>query len=83
MRFRGDYHRIRQAKSLPRLNTLKTWLNANLCKVLKGVLTRKAMEYAPNHWTRLVRYCGRGDLQISNILAENAVTPPIFRRLQK
>jgi hypothetical protein len=37
--------------------------------------TRKAMEYTLNQWTWLVGYCDRGDLQISNILAENAIRP--------
>ena len=71
----AERYRIRQAKSLPQLNTLKTWLEANVCKVLKGSLTRKAMEYALNQWTWLAGYCDRGDLQISNILAENAIRP--------
>jgi transposase len=33
------------------------------------------MEYTLNQWTWLVGYCDRGDLQISNILAENAIRP--------
>jgi transposase len=71
----AERHRIRQAKSLPQLDALKTWLEANVHKVLKGSLTRKAMEYTLNQWTWLVGYCDRGDLQISNILAENAIRP--------
>lgn len=71
----AERHRIRQAMSVPRLETLKTWLEANVGKVMKGSLTRKAMEYTLNQWSSLVGYCERGDLHISNILAENAIRP--------
>jgi transposase len=71
----AERYRIRQAKSRPQLDALKTWLEANVHKVLKGSLTRKAMEYTLNQWAWLVGYCDRGDLQISNILAENAIRP--------
>jgi len=33
------------------------------------------MEYTLNQWDYLVGYCERGDLQISNVLAENAIRP--------
>ena len=33
------------------------------------------MDYALNQWGTLVGYCQRGDLQISNALAENAIRP--------
>ena len=71
----AERHRLRQAQSLPLLETLKAWLDANVSKVLKGSLTRKAMEYTLNQWDYLVGYCERGDLQISNVLAENAIRP--------
>lgn len=70
-----ERYRIRQELSVPRLNTLKTWLEANVGKVAKGTLTRKAMDYTLNQWPTLVGYCERGDLQISNVLAENAIRP--------
>lgn len=41
----AERHRIRQAMSLPRLQAFKTWLEENVGKVMKGSLTRKAMEY--------------------------------------
>ncbi|KAA8976587.1 IS66 family transposase [Halospina sp. K52047b] len=70
-----ERYRIRQAESLPRLQAFKSWLDANADKVAKGSLTRKAMDYALNQWETLVGYCQRGDLQISNALAENAIRP--------
>lgn len=70
-----ERYRVRQEKSLPLLATFKTWLEANVSKVLKGSLTRKAMDYTLNQWDYLISYCERGDLHISNVLAENAIRP--------
>lgn len=64
---------MRQEKSLPLLAAFKTWLEANVSRVLKGSLTRMAMEYTLNQWEYLIGYCERGDLKISNALAENAI----------
>ena len=71
----AERYRIRQELSLAKLNELKAWLEANVTRVLKDSLTRKAMEYTLNQWPTLVGYCERGDLQISNVLAENAIRP--------
>ena len=70
-----ERYRIRQELSVPALKTLKTWLETNAGKVAKGTLTRTAMAYTLNQWPTLVGYCERGDLQISNVLAENAIRP--------
>lgn len=67
--------RIRQSVSLPQLEAFKAWLDVNAGKVAKGTLTRRAMDYTLNQWSYLVGYCERGDLQISNVLAENAIRP--------
>ncbi|MEX2366180.1 MAG: IS66 family transposase [Pseudohongiellaceae bacterium] len=71
----AERYRIRQELSLPKLAAFKEWLQSNVSKVLKGSLTRRAMEYTLNQWDFLVGYCQRGDLQISNVLAENAIRP--------
>jgi transposase len=71
----GERYRIRQELSVPRLASFKAWLEANAGKVAKGTMTRKAMDYTLNQWPTLVGYCERGDLQISNVLAENAIRP--------
>ena len=65
----------RQLHSLPVLNDFKHWLEVNAPKVVKGGLTREAMDYALSQWPKLVRYCDHGQLNISNILAENAIRP--------
>lgn len=66
---------VRQELSLLQLAAFKSWLQTNVSKVLKGSLTRIAMEYTLNQWDCLVGYCERGDLNISNALAENAIRP--------
>lgn len=71
----SERYRIRQELSLPQLEAFKSWLGENLSKVMKGSLTRIAMEYTLNQWDYLVGYCERGDLNISNALAENAIRP--------
>jgi len=78
----GERYRLRQEKSLPLLNAFKAWLEKNASKVLKGSLTRKAMDYTLNQWDTLVGYCERGDLKISNAGAENAIRPFALGRNQ-
>ncbi|MCH8500267.1 MAG: IS66 family transposase [Marinobacter sp.] len=70
-----ERYRMRQEKSLPLLKTFKAWLEKNAPKVMKGMLTRKAMDYTLNQWDTLLGYCERGDLKISNAGAENAIRP--------
>lgn len=60
---------------LPLLNAFKAWLEKNRSKVMKGMLTRKAIDYTLNQWDTLIGYCERGDLKISNAGAENAIRP--------
>ena len=71
----AERYQARQTRSMPLLAEFKTWLDNNVGKVMKGSLTRKAMEYTLGQWSYLVGYCERGDLHISNILAENAIRP--------
>ncbi len=71
----ADIYQVRQSMSLPLLNELHAWLEKNASKVMKGSLTRKAIDYTLNQWPHLIGYCDRGDLQISNVLAENAIRP--------
>ena len=70
-----ERYRVRQEQSVPTLSGFKTWLDANVGKVMKGSLTRKAMEYCLNQWPYLLGYCEHGYLHISNILVENTIRP--------
>lgn len=65
----------RQEIALPILNDLKAWLEKNISHLLKGGLTHKAMQYTLNQWDSLIGYCEDGHLNISNVLAENAIRP--------
>ena len=71
----ADKYLARQTLSLPQLNEFKAWLEKNVRQVMKGSLTRKAMEYTLNQWPYLIGYCEKGELHISNVLAENAIRP--------
>jgi len=70
----------RQKRSVPALNKLKQWLDINQQKIAKGSLTRKALDSTLNQWPKLIRYCEHGDLNISNVLAENAIRPFVIGR---
>ena len=68
-------YQVRQKRSIPVLEDLKEWLDLHLSKTPKDSLTRKAITYALNQWEYLIGYCDRGDLEISNARAENAIRP--------
>lgn len=63
----------RQEHSLPLLNELSEWLEAQT--FLPKSLIGKAATYTRNQWTALRRYVEDGDLSIDNNLAERAVKP--------
>lgn len=75
-----EKHQQRQERSQPVLNKLKTYLEDNQHKILKDSLTGKAMTYLSNQWEKLTVYCTNGELNISNILAENAIRPFVIGR---
>jgi len=67
-------------RSLPVLNKLKAYLDDHQHQVPKDGLTGKAMTYLSNQWDKLMVYCSNGELNISNILAENAIRPFVIGR---
>ena len=73
-------YRERQQRSVPLLNEFKEWVDDNIAKVEKDSLTRTAMTYTCNQWSRLIAYCDDGRLHMSNILAENAIRPFVCGR---
>ena len=70
----------RQRRSVPQLEQLKSWLDKNITRVVKGELTYKAIFYTLNQWEKLIRYCEDGRFHISNIGAENALRPFVLGR---
>lgn len=67
--------RVRQEQSVQHLDTFKAWLDDKQGKVMKGSKLHTAIQYCLNQWEHLTGYCQRGDLRISNALAENAIRP--------
>jgi len=75
-----DKYQTRQSQSLPVLKQLRKWIDNNLGRVDKEGLTGKALTYAHNQWEKLTVYCEDGRLNISNVLAENAIRPFVVGR---
>jgi transposase len=73
-------YQIRQEKSLPQLKKLRKWIDNNMHKVPGDSLTGKALTYVNNQWKKLIVYCDDGRLNISNVLAENAIRPFVIGR---
>jgi transposase len=75
-----EKYQQRQQKSVPVLKELKVYLEENQHKTPKDSLTGKALTYLSNQWEKLNVYCANGELNISNILAENAIRPFVIGR---
>lgn len=70
----------RQARSLPILEQLKSWLDKTHSQVTPQSVLGKAVLYLANNWNRLKRYAEAGHLPIDNNLAERAIKPFVIGR---
>jgi len=70
-----EKYTARQIRSIPVLQDLKVWLDANVEKIDKKSKTGEAIRYAINQWSTLTTYCNDGRLNISNIEVERAIRP--------
>jgi transposase len=70
-----ERYRIRQRDSLAVLDTFKQWLDKTHPITSPETKLGKALGYALNNWTGLVRYCDDGRLVIDNNPVENAIRP--------
>ncbi len=68
-------HKIRQEKSVPILNEIKTWIDEIRPKITPKSVAGKAINYAYNEWQYLIKYVENPQYNISNILIENAIRP--------
>jgi hypothetical protein len=66
---------MRRQRSVPRLEQLKTWLEAQKVEVLPKSPMGQAISYCLSNWAALTRYTDDGDLVIDNNVAENALRP--------
>ena len=64
---------LRQEKSRPILNSIKTWLDAESPLVLPRSPMAQAINYTLNQWDALNRYIEQGFLNIDNNAAERAL----------
>jgi transposase len=65
--------RFRQEKSKPLLAKLEETIRVKLATLSTKSALAKAINYSLNHWAALVFYCEDGRVEISNVLAENAL----------
>jgi len=75
-----ERHQIRQRKSLPVLEKLRSWLDKTLEHVLPKGLLGKAVGYLNKNWSKLNLYTQAGYLNIDNNPAENAIRPFVIGR---
>jgi transposase len=64
---------LRQAKSVPILDDIKTYLGREQPNVLPKSPEGQAIAYALSNWEALIRYAGDGDLEIDNNGAERSL----------
>ena len=66
---------LRREKSVPRLEQIKAWFEAQKVEVLPKSPMGQAMDYCLFNWAALLRYTSDGDLSIDNNATENALRP--------
>jgi transposase len=71
---------LRQAKSLPILHDIETYLEREQPKVLPKSPEGQAIAYALSNWKALIRYCEDGNLEIDNNGAERSLRGVVVGR---
>ncbi|MFQ5700202.1 MAG: IS66 family transposase, partial [Myxococcota bacterium] len=75
-----ERYAIRQEKTKPRLEELRTWLDAALGRVPPESLTGKALSYLDRQWGKLVHVLDDGRIPLDTNLVENAIRPFVIGR---
>jgi transposase len=70
-----DRRTVRQQRSRPLVETLHTWLNAQLGRVSGRSTLAKAIRYALSHWNGLALFLDDGRLEIDTNTVERAMRP--------
>ncbi|MDR5876298.1 IS66 family transposase [Vreelandella gomseomensis] len=73
-------HALRDQKSRPLIDQLRTWLDKSLAQVLPKSALGKALHYLDNQWPRLTRFLDDGLIPLDNNPAENAIRPFVVGR---
>ncbi|KND54815.1 Indolepyruvate ferredoxin oxidoreductase, alpha and beta subunit [Candidatus Paraburkholderia kirkii] len=69
----GERLRVRQTQAVPLLEDMKRWFEATILTLSAKSDTTKAIQYSLNRWPALVYYCGDGQAEIDNLIAERAL----------
>ncbi len=75
-----ERRRIRQARSKPKLDELKQFIEASLAQVSRKSDLAEAIRYALTRWTALTRFIDDGRIEIDNNAAERALRPVALGR---
>ena len=71
---------VRQQKTKPLAEALKTWLENTLAQVASGSAIAQAIRYALNRWDGLVRFLDDGRIEIDSNTVERAMRPIALSR---
>ena len=75
-----EIHRIRQQRSRPVMERLRSWLTDAIPRVPPQSLTGKALAYLDGQWPKLIRVLEDGRLPIDTNRVENAIRPFVVGR---
>jgi len=75
-----ERYEARQTQSKPVMLEFRSWLDDSLGKVPPESTLGKALQYANNEWSHLMRYIEDGRLSIDNNFVENAIRPFVIGR---
>ena len=73
-------HAIRQKRTRPLIDELKTWLEAQLAAVSKKSTLAEATRYALARWPGLTRFLDDGRIEIDSNVVERAIRPIALNR---
>jgi transposase len=66
---------VRQQRSRPVIDALKTWLDQTAAKVSRGSSLDKALRYALNRWDGLTAFLDDGRIELDNNTVERSMRP--------
>ncbi|MCG8588897.1 MAG: IS66 family transposase [Proteobacteria bacterium] len=75
-----ERHALRQAKTRPKLDELRTWLDESLGRVPPKSLTGKALGYLDSQWPKLIRVLEDGRIPLDTNRVERSIRPFVIGR---
>jgi transposase len=76
----NERYAVRQAKSRPEVEKLKSWFEDCRMRVPKTSPVRGAMNYGLNHWDGLIRFLDDGRIEIDSNTVERSIRPLALNR---